>query len=169
MENRSGLRLGFWVLVLSSCIIYASMAGQVEAKPVVFTYGEDTSICGGYISADHTKVTFSNVPLTAESDTTITQLVNITNRDSSDHSVRVFVTQEDFGSELSSLRLYLVSPSGAETLVVELDDSGVVVKDDVSVIIPQREEWSIKLVGHYDSGTRSSQKNEMVVIFQVKA
>ncbi|MFB0504589.1 MAG: hypothetical protein ACETWE_12210 [Candidatus Bathyarchaeia archaeon] len=145
------------------------MAGQVEAKPVVFTYGEDTSTCGGSISTDFTKVTFSSVPLTAESDTTITQLVNVTNRDSSSHSVRVFVTHEDFGSELSSLGLYFVSPSGTETLVVELDDSGDVVKDDVLVRIPQREEWSIKLVGHYDSGTLSSQKNEMVVIFQVKA
>jgi len=169
LENRSGSRLGFWIVVLSSCMIYASMAGQVEAKPVVFTYGEDTSTCGGYISADHTKVTFSSVPLTAESDTTITQLINITNRDSSDHSVWVLVTHEDFGSELSSLKLHLVSPSGAETLVVELDDFGDVIKDGLSVRIPQREEWSIKLVGHYDSGTRSSQKNEMVVIFQVKA
>jgi len=129
-------------------MIYASMAGQVEAKPVVFTCGEDTSTCGGSISADFTEVTFTNVPLTAESDTTITQLVNITNRDSSD---------------------YFVSRYGAETLVAELDDSGDVVKDDVLVRIPQREEWSIKLVGHYDSGTRSSQKNKMVVIFQVKA
>jgi len=150
-------------------MIYASMAGQVEAKPVVFTCGEDTSTCGGSISADFTEVTFTNVPLTAESDTTITQLVNITNRDSSDHTLQVCVAVEDFGSELSSLKLYFVSPSGAETLVAELDDSGDVVKDDVSVRIPQREEWSIKLVGHYDSGTRSSQKNEMVVIFQVKA
>ena len=147
-------------------MIYASMAGQVEAKPVVFTYGEDTSTCGGSISADFTEVTFTNVPLTAEAHTTITQLVNITNRDSSDHSVRVFVTHEDFGSELSSLRLYFVSPSGAETLVVELDDSGDVVKDDVSVRIPQREEWSIKLAGHYDSGIPPSQSNTMILALQ---
>jgi len=109
------------------------------------------------------------VPLTAEADTTITQLVNVTNRDSSDYTVQVCVAVEDFGTELSSLSLYFVSPSGAETLVVELGDSGDVVRNDVSVRIPQREEWSIKLVGHYDSGTLSSQKNEMVVIFQVKA
>ena len=160
-------RFAFLVVAVSSLMIYGSMAAQAEARPIIYTNGEDTSTCGGSISADSTRVTFTSVPLAVESDIVITQLVNITNRDSSDHSVHVYVADEDFGSELSSLKLYLVSPSGTETLVVELDDSGNVVVERVSVIIPQGEEWAFKLVGHYDSGTSSSQSNTMILIIQV--
>jgi len=170
-------RFGFLLLVLSSLMIIgvsaaiyyqisASMTIQAQVSPVVFTNGTDTSTCGGSLSTNATQVTFTSIPLAVESDITITQLVNITNTDDSDHSVQISVSSESFGSELTSLKLYLVSPSGAETLVVELDNSGDVITENVSVNIPQGQEWAIKLVGHYDSGTQS-QSDTMTLNLQV--
>ena len=153
------------MIISVSAAIY-HQTGQAGVNPIVFTYGEDTLQCGGSISPNSVKAVFTRIPLAVESDIVITQLINLTNVDSSDHSVKVSVSAEDFGSELSSLRLYLVSRSGTKTLVVELDDSGNVVKENVSVIIPREEEWTIKLEGHYDSGTLSSQSNTMALTFQ---
>ena len=79
--------------------ISASVSSDVAVSPVIFTSGEDTSICGGSFFANATQVTFTSVPLAVGSNITITQLVNITNTDSSDHSVRLSVT-ENFGTEL---------------------------------------------------------------------
>ncbi|MHA2380761.1 MAG: hypothetical protein ACXADS_15935 [Candidatus Thorarchaeota archaeon] len=163
------LRFGFFVLVVSSFMIYVSMAAKADSIPIGYTEGKDTFICGGSISTDSALATFAHIPLAVGSDIAITQLVNVTNRDLSDHSVQVCVTAENFGSELSSLRLYLVSPSGKTTLVVELDDFGDVSKERVSVGIRQGEEWSVKLVGHYDSGVSPSQSNAMILTIQVMA
>ena len=144
-----------------------SMTNQAEISPVVFTNGEDTRNCGGRISENSIQVIFIRMPFAVESDIVITQLVNITNTDSSDHGIQVSVSAEDFGSELSSLQLYFVSPLNIETLVVEFDDSGNVVLEKVLVNILKGDEWAIKLVGHYDSGTSSSQSNTMTLNFQV--
>ena len=81
--------------------------------------------------------------------------------------MRSSVSAEDFGSELSTLKIYLVSPSGTETLILEIDDSGNVITENAPVNIPQKEEWSIKLAGHYDSGTAISQSNSLTLHFQV--
>jgi len=81
--------------------------------------------------------------------------------------LEISVGAEDFGSELCSLKIYLVSPSGIETLAVEFDDSGNVITENVLVNIPQKEEWAIKLAGHYDSGTSISQSNSLTLHFQV--
>ncbi|MFB0503964.1 MAG: hypothetical protein ACETWE_09040 [Candidatus Bathyarchaeia archaeon] len=164
-----GLRFGFIVLVVSSLIVYSSMAAKADIIPIGYTEGEDTFICGGSILTDSTLATFTRIPLGVGSDIVISQLVNVTNRDSSDHSVQVCVTAENFEIELSSLRLYLVSPSWKETLVVELDDSGDIVKERVFVEIHQGEEWSVKLVGHYDSAVSPSQSNAMILTIEVMA
>ena len=147
-------------------MIYVSTAAKADGSPIGYTPGEDTLNCGGYISTDSTIATFTSVPLGVGSDIVITQLVNVTNRHSSDHNVQVCVAVEDFSIELSSLRLYLVSPSGVETLVVELDDSGSVVTEKVSVKIRQGEEWSLKLTGRYDLGMPPPQSNTMILVLQ---
>jgi len=148
-------------------MIYVSMAAKADIIPIGYTEGEDTFVCGGSISSDSTLATFTRIPLGVGSDIVITELVNVTNRDCSDHSVQVCVSAENFGIELSSLRLYLVSPSGKETLVVEFDDSGDIAKERVSVEINQGEEWSVKLVGHYDSVVSQSLSNTMILTIQV--
>jgi len=170
------ISLVFLLLILSSLLATGASAAvyyqksadlRFQVSLVVFTSGEDTEKCGGTISANTTQVTFTSIPLAVESDIIITQLVNITNTDDSDYSIQFSVSSENFGNELSSLKIYLVSPSGTETLVVELNDSGNVVTQSVSVNIPQSEEWAIKLVGHYDSGTSLSQTNSMTLSLQV--
>jgi len=170
------IRLIFLLLILSSllttgasaAVYYQKSANMMfQVSPVVFTSGEDTEKCGGKISTNATQVTFTSILLAVESDIIITQLVNMTNTDDSNHSLQVFVGSENFGTELSSLKIYLVSPYGTETLVVELNDSGNVVIQNISVNIPQSEEWAIKLVGHYDSGTSLSQNNSMTLSLQV--
>ena len=148
-------------------MIYVSTAAKADGSPIGYALGEDTLNCGGCISTDSTVATFAGVPLGVGSDIVITQLVNVTNRHLSDHNVQVCVAVEDFSIELSSLRLYLVSPSGVETLVVELDDSGSVVTEKVSVRIRQGEEWSVKLAGSYDSGIPLPQSNKMMLALQV--
>jgi len=150
-------------------MIYASMAAKADIIPIGYTEGEDTFICGGSISSDSALAAFTCIPLGVGSDIVITELVNVTNRDCSDHKVQVCVSAENFGIELSSLRLYFVSPSGKETLVVELDDFGDVSKERVSVGIRQGQEWSVKLVGHYDSAVSRFQSNTMILTIQVMA
>jgi hypothetical protein len=148
--------------------IYGHNGGNSERNsPLAFTEGEDTSTCGGIISADCVHARFTGIPLAVESDAVITQLINITNTDSSDHDARISVVAEDFGIELSSLKIYLVSPTGAQTLVTELDNSGNVILENVQVSIARGQEWAIKLVGHYDSGTPKSQRNSFALCFQV--
>jgi len=170
------IRLSFLLFILSSlstagagaAICHQKSANMIfQVSPVVFASGEDTEKCGGTISTNPTQVTFTSIPLAVESNIIITQLVNITNTDDTDHSVQFSVSSENFGNELSSLKIYLVSPSGTETLVVELNDSGNVVTQNVPVNIPQSEERAIKLAGHYDSGTFSSQTNSITLSLQV--
>jgi len=160
----------FTISVVSAAVYYAllgDMTYQAKLSPVVFTSGSDTSVCGGSLSTNSTIATFTNIPLAVESQITITQLVNVTNSDSTGHSVQVSVGSENFGSELSMLRLYLVSPAGTETLVVELDTTGAVTTQGVSVSIPAGQEYAMKLVGYYDSGTLGSQTNTMTLNLQV--
>ena len=140
---------------------------QVKANPIIFTNGEDTLICGGSISTNPPGFKLTNVPLLVGSDIVITELVNVTNVDSSDHNMQISVYSEDFGNELSSLKIYLVSPTGTETLVVELDNSGNVIREMVTVNIPHGQEWAMKWVGHYDPGTLSCQKNSITFLFTV--
>jgi len=160
----------FTITVVSAAVYYAllgNMIYQAQLSPVVFTSGDDTSVCGGSLSTNSTIATFTTIPLAVESQITITELVNVTNTDLSGHSVQVSVGSENFGNELSTLKLYLVSPSGTETLVVELDGSGAVIIDDISVNIPAGQEYAMKLVGYYDSGTTGSQTNAMTLNLQV--
>jgi len=159
-----------WCLMISTILrSVCDQAGwnHTGVSPLVFTDGEDTRTFGGIISPNRLQVRFFGIGLAVESDIVITQLVNITDVGFSEHATKVSVGAEDFGTELSSLKIYLVSPSGTETLVVELDDSGNVITENVSVNIPQREEWAIKLVGHYDSRTPVSQSNSLTLHFQV--
>jgi len=170
-----GLNAAISVIMLSSFMIPAicgsvcdqTGANHAEVPSLVFTDGEDTSTFGGVISTDRIHVGFTGIWLAVESDIVITQLVNITNIGRSDCALEISVGAEDFGIELSSLKIYLVSPSWRETLVVELDDSGNVVTQNVPVSIPQKEEWTMKLAGHYDSGTSISQSNSLALHFQV--
>ena len=107
---------GIPVILLSSLMVSAifrsvcDQAGwnRAEVSPLVFTNGEDTRTFGGIISADRLQVRFSGIPLTVESDIVITQLVNITNIGFSDYALKISVDAEDFGNELSSLKIYLV-------------------------------------------------------------
>lgn len=159
--------LSLSITAVSATIYYkisASILTGVTFSPVGFKSGEDTSFCGGSFNA--TNAEFTCIPLTIASNITITQLLNISNMDSSDHFVEFFVT-ENFGSELSLLSLYLVLPSGVEILVVSINDSGIVVTENVLVNIPQKEEWAIKLEGHYDEGTPLTQSNTMSLKIQV--
>jgi len=166
---------GIPVILLSSLMITAifrsvcdqTRGDNAEVSALVFTDGEDTRTFSGIISADRHQVRFSCIWLAVESDIVITQLVNITNVGFSDCALKISVGAEDFGTELSSLKIYLVSPSGIETLVVELDDLGNVITENVPVSVPQKEEWAIKLAGHYDSGTSISQSNSLTLHFQV--
>jgi len=161
----------FFFIIGVNAIIYnqisANLSSEVMVSPVVFTNGEDTIICGGSFYANDTQVKFTCIPLAVESNITITQLVNITNTDSSNHYVHFFVT-ENFETELSLLSIYLVSPSGIELLVVSINDSGVVTTENISINIPPGEEWTIKLEGHYDSGTPITQSNTMSITIQVQ-
>jgi hypothetical protein len=178
MMARRKSRIALLVLLLSALLIAtasaaiyyqitASMTFEVGWSPVVFTSGEDTSTCGGSLT-NNASATFSSVPLTIESNITITQLVNVTNSDgASGHDVNVTVSSETFGTELSILLLYIVSPTGSETLVVNMGDSGTIVTQGVEVTIPASEEWAIKLVGCYDSGTSESQSNTMTLNLEV--
>jgi len=172
-SGRSGA--GISVILLSSLMVSAifrsvcdqSGGNHAEFSPLVFTDGEDTQTFGGIISANRIQVRFAGIQLAVECDIVITQLVNITNVGRSDCTLEISVGAEDFGTELSSLKIYLVSPSRTETLVVELDDSGNVITENVPVNIPQKEEWTIRLMGHYDSGTPISQSNGLTLHFKV--
>ena len=168
-----------WIALLFSSILITSVGAVIyhfinmnmtidaEFSPVVFTSGDDTATCGGDISTN-TSATFSSIPLGIGANITITELVNVTNSDTSGHTVPLTVDTEDFGSELKILLLYLVSPTGSETLILRMDDSGAVETEGVSVNIPASEEWAIKLVGCYDGGTSSSQSNSLNINIKVE-
>ena len=162
--------LSMLVVTVSAAIYYSLIANltfDAAVSPAIFSVGDDTSAGGGTLSTNATQVTFSSIPLAVESEITITELVNVTNSDASAHDVQVSVSSEDFGTELAALSLYLVSPSATETLVIQLDDSGVVTTEDVTVNIPATQEYAIKMIGYYDSGTASTASNSMVLALQV--
>ncbi len=159
------------ITVASAAIYYqitATMTIKVGWSPVVFIDGADTVTCGGDTTTNNVSASFTNVWLCIASNITITQLANVTNSDSSPHDVTINVSSSDFGNPLNLLLLYLVSPSGSETLVVKMDDSGNVVTEGVAVNIPAGEEWAVKLVGCYDIGTPQSQTNQMTLSIEVK-
>ena len=163
------LLLSAFLITAASAAIYyqitASMTFQVSVSPVAFTDGADTSDCGGDTS-NNASVSFNSIPLALGSNITITQLVNLTNSDGSNsHLVKVNVTSEDFGGTLDILLLYLVSPSGTETLVVKLDGAGDIVTEGVEVNILAGQVWAMKLVGCYDTDPGSS--NSMTLSLQV--
>jgi len=159
------------LIATAAAVIYhyitISMTFDAEISPVSFSSGADTATCGGDISTN-TSAVFTGIPLGIGSNITITELVNITNTDTSDHSVPVIVSTENFGSELKILLLYLVAPNATETLITKLDDAGAVITEDVSVNIPAGEEWAIKLIGCYDGGTSGSQSNTMNLDIKVE-
>ena len=162
--------LSMLVVTVSAAIYYSLIANlslDAGVSPATFSTGDDTSTCGGSLSTNATQVTFASIPLAVESDITITELVNVTNSDTSAHDIQVSVSSEDFGTELASLSLYLISPSATETLVIQLDDFGAVTTEDVTLNIPSSQEYAIKLVGYYDSGTTSSASNSMTLALQV--
>lgn len=165
------LLLSSSLIATASAAIYysisSSMTFQATLSPVHFTSGDDTPACGGTIGTNATSVTFTSIPLAVEANITITELVNVTNADSLAHTVTVSVASENFGNELTLLALYFVSPSGTQTLVIQLGDSGNIVTEDISVNIPLGQEWAIKLEGRYDSGTMSTQTNTMTLAIQV--
>ena len=166
------LLLSALLITTASAAIYYQITAQMTIKvgwsPVVFVNGSDTDACGGDTVTSNASVTFSDVPLTIASNITITELVNVTNSETGSHDVNVTVSTHDFGSELKILLLYLVSPTGSETLVVKIDDSGTVVTDKVQVSIPGNEEWAIKLIGCYDTGTGQGQSNSLTLNLEVK-
>jgi len=135
---------------------------------LVISSGEDTSRFDVHITEHGTQATLPNLPLSVESDIIITQIFNISNTDSLAHIIEVCVLYENFGEELHSLKIYLVSPSSLEILVLEINDAGDIVSKDIQVSIPPKEEWSIKITGCYDSGTRSTQSNTITFVFQIK-
>lgn len=159
------------ITVASAAIYYqitATMTIRVGWSPVVFIDGADTGTCGGDTTTNNVSASFTSVWLCIASNITITQLANVTNSDSNPHDVTVNVSSSDFGSALNLLLLYLVSPSGSETLVVKMDNSGNVVTEGVPVTIPAGEEWAVKLVGCYDIGIPQSQTNQMTLSIEVK-
>jgi hypothetical protein len=171
------IRMGLIALILSSLFIttvsaaiyfqiISTMSLQATVSWVIFTNGEDTATCGGDLTTN-TSATFSSIPISVGSNITITQLVNITNTHSSAHTVTISVSSENFGSELSTLLLYLVSPSNAQTLAVKINGSGTVVTQNVQVSIPNGQVWAIELIGCYDAGTPGSQSNSMTLGIQV--
>ena len=163
------LLMSLFITTVSGVIYYQLLATlniQAQVSPVTFTSGGDTATCGGTITSDASQVSFATVPLAVESDIIITELVNLTNTDASAHDVQVSVSTDDFGTELDALALYLVSPTATQTLVVELNGSGTVTTDDVTVNIPAGEEYAIKLVGHYNAG-QSAATNSMTLDLQV--
>ena len=157
------LLLSAFLITTASAAIYyqimASMTFQVSVSPVAFTNGSDTDTCGGDTVTNNASITFSSIPLPIGANITITELVNLTNSDTSNpHYVKVNVSSVDFAATLDVLLLYLVSPSGSETLVVKIDDAGAVETEGVEVNIPAGEVWAMKLVGCYDAdpgGTNS--------------
>ena len=162
--------LSMLVVIVSAAIYYSLIANpsfDAGVSPAIFSTGDDTSTCGGSLSTNATQATFTSIPLAVESDITITELLNVTNGDTSAHDILISVSSEDFGTSLATLSLYLVSPSATETLVIQLDDSGAVTTEDVTVNIPSSQEYAIKLVGHYDSGTTTSESNSMTLTLQV--
>ena len=179
MANRRKSRLTVLALLLSTLLIAtasaaiyfqitADMTFEAEYTPVVFTNGSDTSTCGGDTVTNNASATFSSIPLAIGSNITITELVNLTNSDStSGHAVKITVSSKNFTSSLSILLLYLVAPGGSETLVVKIDDSGNVVTENVEVTIPASQVYAMKLIGCYDSGTSGSEANEMKLNVQV--
>ena len=182
MANRRKSRLSVLALLLSALLIAtasaaiyyqitASMSFTATVSDVIFTSGDDTSACGGSIGTNATSVSFGSpyIPLAVEADVVITELVNVTNSDSSTHNVEFYLgaTDENFGGELETLKIYVVAPNATEYLMIELDGSGAVTTNNQSVNIPASEEWAIKLVGHYDSGTLSTQSNTMTLRLQV--
>jgi len=165
-----------FIATASAAIYYqitATMEFTATLSDVVFTSGDDTSACGGSIGTNATSVTFGSpyIPLAVEADVVITELVNVTNSDSSAHNVEFYLgaTDEDFSTELETLKIYVVAPNATEYLMIELDGSGAVTTNNQSVNIPASEEWAIKLAGHYDSGTLSTQSNTMTLRLQVTA
>ena len=175
MANRRKSRLTILALLLSTLLIATASAAiyfQITAdvtfvaewSPVAFTAGDDTTDCGGDVTTNNASASFSSIPLAIGSNITITELVNLTNSDSSSgHDVKVTVGSHNFTSSLKILLLYLVSPGGSETLVVKIDDSGTVVTENVEVTIPLSQVYAMKLIGCYDSGTSGSQANEMML------
>ena len=166
------LLLSAFLITTASAAIYYQLTAQMTIKvgwsKVVFVDGSDTPACGGDTVTNNVSVSFSDVPLTIASNITITELVNVTNSDSNPHDVNVTVGSHNFDTILNLLLLYLVSPSGSETLVVEMDTGGNIVTQGVQVTIPASEEWAIKLIGCYDIGTSESQSNSLTLNLEVK-
>lgn len=156
------------LLMLSSMVVgWVIIELRTPTVAVTFAQGEDTSTCKGILFSQDTKIKLTDMPLAVESNITITELVNITNTDTSAHSVQISVDSEDMGSEVTAISLYLVSPTGSQTLVLEIDDTGTTTIQNIPVNIPATEEWAIKLQGCYDSGTLFTQSNTLTLNLQV--
>jgi hypothetical protein len=146
----------------SAATIYtlnATITTQVSTPKIIFTTGSDTSSIGGSIGASGQTFTATSEPLGLGTNVTVTQAVNLTNTDTSSHSLTgLSVNSEDFGSTLSQLSIYAYN--GTRMCLLSIDTSGnAVYQFSGSLNMPANAVWSIIIEGCYDAGTSGGTTN----------
>ena len=123
-----------------------SMSGTIATSDVYFTSGDDTSAISGTIGTNTSSFTATALPLVAGVNVIVTEAVNITNGDSSSHSVTLALSTENFGSECTQIKVILVEDDGStEHDAVVIDTSGTATTSSTTQTIPAGEDWIVKL------------------------
>ena len=141
----------------SAATIYtlsATITTQATVPNIIFTTASDTSSIGGSVGANGTTFTATTVPLGVGSNVTVTQAVNLTNRDagSARSITAVVLLSEDFGSSLSQLSIYAYN--GARTLLLSVDGTGAITYQFSGTLsMPASAVWTVIIEGCYDAGT----------------
>ncbi len=102
-----------------------SMGGTIAYSDVYFTNGDDTSAITGVIGTNETSFTATTLPMVPGVNIIIQEAVNITNGDSSAHTITLALATENFGADCKDIKVILVKADGSEVNAVVLNDAGV--------------------------------------------
>ena len=147
---------------VSASIIYymdSSFSNTIGTSDIKFTSGADTSSISGTIGANGSSFTATGLPLIAGVEARVSIAVNITNTIASSRTINLQLNTEDFGTELTQLKVYLVEVDGTEHLAVELDGSGTATTSTSGdQTIPASSIWSVKIITEMDPTAAATSK-----------
>jgi len=148
--------IAFVFLMTTLCVpvatglVYYFLSGTLytttsQPATVIFTAGYDTSSIGGSITANGSAF-LCTIPIYASVGVFIDEAVNITNTDSSSHSITLMLDQENFTSDVKNVSIWMVKPDGTKYLSIELDDSGSATTSQSSTVtIPANTDFAVKV------------------------
>lgn len=150
------LLLSFAIPVTMAAVTYYldfSASGTVSEAVVQFTSAGDTSSISGSIGSNGSSFTTSSLPLVAGVEIIIDEAVNITNSDSSAHTITFELLTEDFGTDCTNITIAIVEADGTENLAIYIDGSGVVqTSSSGGLSLPASTDWAVKMYITMDAG-----------------